>query len=217
MSRSDWRGRSSSRRYVDDCDEPSYYRYGGRACDAPDNYYPPRAMTTATTTTASRRLSKASPRAALAVTVPRAPSRRHDDYARRVEHYRPERHEHDGRDRQDGHHERHGDDHLSHARDRRSSLAVFGVFGDERDRELRHVVTSALTAGAVEAYRLRKTPGTWTSSAKGGRVATAAIGAAVADTAVESRNPRGKHPRRHLVEATMAGLLTDRILNGKRT
>ncbi|KIH86663.1 hypothetical protein SPBR_08713 [Sporothrix brasiliensis 5110] len=83
-------------------------------------------------------------------------------------------------------------------------------------RELKHVVTSALTAGAVEAFRLRNTPGKWASGAKGGRVATAAIGAAVADTAVESNNPSGKHGRRHVVEAAMAGLLTDRLVNGKR-
>lgn len=83
-------------------------------------------------------------------------------------------------------------------------------------RELKHVVTSALAAGAVEAFRVRNTPGKWTSGAKGGRVATVAIGAAVADSAVERNNPSGKHSRRHVVEATVAGLLADRLLNGKR-
>ncbi|KAL1902815.1 hypothetical protein Sste5346_000726 [Sporothrix stenoceras] len=84
------------------------------------------------------------------------------------------------------------------------------------NRELKHVVTSALAAGAVEAFRLRKTPGPWASGAKGGRVATAAIGAAVADSAVERNNHNGKHSRRHVVEATVAGLLADRLLNGSR-
>ncbi|OAA57546.1 hypothetical protein SPI_07205 [Niveomyces insectorum RCEF 264] len=93
------------------------------------------------------------------------------------------------------------------------SRSAFDVFGDDRDLELRQVVTSALAAGAIEAFRLRNTPGQWAGS-KGGRVATAAIGAAVADTAVD-KNPHTK-TKRHIVEATVAGLLTDRLLNGKR-
>ncbi|CAK7198762.1 hypothetical protein SEUCBS139899_001426 [Sporothrix eucalyptigena] len=83
-------------------------------------------------------------------------------------------------------------------------------------RELKHIVTSAVTAGALEAFRLRKTPGKWTDSHKAGRIATVAIGAAVADTAMESNNPTGKHTRRHVVESAVAGLLTDRLVNGSR-
>ncbi|EPE08359.1 hypothetical protein F503_01142 [Ophiostoma piceae UAMH 11346] len=116
----------------------------------------------------------------------------------------------------DRHNDRHYDRHSSaSSSSSRRSNSSFSIFGDERDRELKHVVTSALTAGAVEAFRLRKSPGTWAHD-KAGRVATAAIGAAVADTAAESKNPRGKHSRRHVVEATMAGLLTDRLVNGSR-
>ncbi|CAK7275045.1 hypothetical protein SEPCBS119000_006481 [Sporothrix epigloea] len=99
---------------------------------------------------------------------------------------------------------------------RSTSTAAASRRSSSTSRELQHVVKSAITAGAVEAIRLRKTPGSWTSGHKVGRVATAAIGAAVADTAAESNNDSSKHTRRHVVESAVAGLLTDRLVNGSR-
>ncbi|CAK7243561.1 MAG: hypothetical protein STHCBS139747_005087 [Sporothrix thermara] len=104
----------------------------------------------------------------------------------------------------------------SHSHSHSASSSASSRRSSSTSRELRHVVTSAITAGALEAFRLRKTPGNWTSGHKAGRVATAAIGAAVTDTAVESNNRNGKHTRRHVVESAVAGLLTDRLVNGSR-
>ncbi|EEP78586.1 predicted protein [Uncinocarpus reesii 1704] len=78
-------------------------------------------------------------------------------------------------------------------------------------KEIRHVITAALTAGAAEAYRARKEPGGWTGE-KGRRVLTAAIGAGGIDKLIE-RDP-SKHGKRHIVESTLAGLATNHLMNG---
>jgi hypothetical protein len=73
--------------------------------------------------------------------------------------------------------------------------------------------TSALVAGAVEAFRLRHEPGKW-AGAKGARIATAAIGAAAIDAGLD-RDPK-RHQKRHVAEATIGGLILDRLANGPR-
>lgn len=73
---------------------------------------------------------------------------------------------------------------------------------------------AAVIAGAVEAFRSRNEPGTWTG-AKGVRAATAGLSAAGIDGFVERGGDNG-HSKRHLVEAVIGGLAANRLVNGKR-
>ncbi len=70
-----------------------------------------------------------------------------------------------------------------------------------------------MTAGAVEAFRSRGEPGPWTGE-KGKRILTAAVGAAGVDGLVD-RDP-DKKSKRHLAEAVIGGLATNRVVNGAR-
>jgi hypothetical protein len=70
---------------------------------------------------------------------------------------------------------------------------------------------AAIVAGAVEAFRSRKTPGPWTGE-KGQRIATAALGAAGIDSLVD-KDP-DKHGKRHVAESAIGGLLANRLANG---
>ncbi|KAI9734178.1 MAG: hypothetical protein M1818_006615 [Claussenomyces sp. TS43310] len=72
---------------------------------------------------------------------------------------------------------------------------------------------AALLAGATEAFRVRKEPGSW-SGAKGKRILTAAIGASAIDAAAD-RNP-DKHSKRHVLEAVIGGLAGNHLVNGSR-
>ncbi|KAF2731173.1 hypothetical protein EJ04DRAFT_472439 [Polyplosphaeria fusca] len=73
---------------------------------------------------------------------------------------------------------------------------------------------AAIVAGAVEAFRSRKTPGAWTGE-KGQRIATAAIGAAGIDSLID-KDP-DKHNKRHVAESAIGGLLANRLANGSRS
>ncbi|ORY13462.1 hypothetical protein BCR34DRAFT_263142 [Clohesyomyces aquaticus] len=70
---------------------------------------------------------------------------------------------------------------------------------------------AAIVAGAVEAFRSRKTPGPWTGE-KGQRIATAALGAAGIDSLVD-KDPDRKS-KRHVAESAIGGLLANRLANG---
>ncbi|RDW76384.1 uncharacterized protein DSM5745_06376 [Aspergillus mulundensis] len=85
---------------------------------------------------------------------------------------------------------------------------------DKSEARIAQAVKAALTAGAVEAFRARKEPGDW-SGAKGKRVLTAALAAGGTDGLVD-RNP-DKHSKRHILESTLAGLATNRVVNGSRS
>ncbi|KAL3480257.1 hypothetical protein BJX99DRAFT_221008 [Aspergillus californicus] len=82
------------------------------------------------------------------------------------------------------------------------------------EQRIAQAVKAALTAGAIEAFRARKEPGEW-SGAKGKRVLTAAVAAGGTDGLVD-RNP-DKHSKRHIIESTLAGLATNRVVNGSRS
>ncbi|KAL2817802.1 hypothetical protein BJX63DRAFT_419430 [Aspergillus granulosus] len=82
------------------------------------------------------------------------------------------------------------------------------------EARIAQAVKAALTAGAIEAFRARKEPGDW-SGAKGKRVLTAALAAGGTDGLVD-RNP-DKHSKRHILESTLAGLATNRVVNGSRS
>ncbi|KAJ4354555.1 uncharacterized protein N0V89_006292 [Didymosphaeria variabile] len=73
---------------------------------------------------------------------------------------------------------------------------------------------AAIVAGAVEAFRSRKTAGPWTGE-KGQRIATAALGAAGIDSLVD-KDP-DKHSKRHVAESAIGGLLANRVANGSRS
>lgn len=84
----------------------------------------------------------------------------------------------------------------------------------ENEDKVAQAVKAALTAGALEAFRLRKEPGAW-SGDKGKRILTAALGAGGIDGFLD-RDPR-KHEKRHIIESTLAGLAANRLVNGPRS
>ncbi|KAF2770989.1 hypothetical protein EJ03DRAFT_51836 [Teratosphaeria nubilosa] len=84
----------------------------------------------------------------------------------------------------------------------------------QNERKWAQAAQAALIAGAVEAFRARKEPGTWTGD-KGKRIATAAIGAGGIDGLLD-RNP-DKKTKRHLAEAVIGGLAANRVVNGPRS
>lgn len=89
-----------------------------------------------------------------------------------------------------------------------------GYDHEEFERQRRdQAIKSALTAGAVEAFRQRNRPGEWMGE-RGIRVATAALSAAAIDTAVD-HDPKRKG-KRNIVKSTIGGLVVDRLANGMR-
>ncbi|KAI1182556.1 hypothetical protein F5B17DRAFT_419954 [Nemania serpens] len=134
-------------------------------------------------------------------------SRYDDDYPRDHEYYyyesipRPHRHR---STHSDGHHDdrRHYSEHHSHGQSRhhRSSSSS--------GPDLRHATEAAVAAGVVEAWRARHEPD------RAMRVATAAIGAAATDSALDEG--RGHKQKRHVVEGALAGLVENRVINGPR-
>lgn len=107
-------------------------------------------------------------------------------------------------------------DDRSYHDDRRSSR--YGSRSPERrgkpSEKWEQAAKAAIVAGAVEAFRSRKTPGPWTGE-KGQRIATAALGAAGIDALVD-KNP-DKHGKRHVVESALGGLVANRVANGPRS
>ncbi|OJK00409.1 hypothetical protein ASPACDRAFT_118652 [Aspergillus aculeatus ATCC 16872] len=85
---------------------------------------------------------------------------------------------------------------------------------EKSEQRIAQAMRAALTAGAIEAFRVRKDPGEWTG-AKGKRILTAAIAAGGTDGLVD-RDPK-KHSKRHVVESTLAGLAANHFLNGSRS
>ncbi|PGH15573.1 hypothetical protein AJ79_02355 [Helicocarpus griseus UAMH5409] len=85
---------------------------------------------------------------------------------------------------------------------------------DDRQKEIAQTLKAALTAGAAEAIRARKEPGGW-SGEKGKRVLTAAIGGGGVNKLIDGDSD--KHNKRHLIESTIAGLATNRLVNGPRS
>ena len=87
--------------------------------------------------------------------------------------------------------------------------------GDEMGlAKIQQAAKAALLAGAAEAFRVRNEPGGW-AGAKGKRILTAAIGAGGIDAAAD-RDP-DHHSKRHVLEAVVAGLAGNRLINGSRS
>ncbi|EAU38859.1 predicted protein [Aspergillus terreus NIH2624] len=85
---------------------------------------------------------------------------------------------------------------------------------DKSEQRIAQAVKAAVTAGAVEAFRLRKDKGEWTGE-KGKRILTAALTAGGTDGLVD-RDP-GKHSKRHIIESTLAGLAANHFVKGPRS
>jgi len=113
--------------------------------------------------------------------------------------------------------DRHGDEKRS--RSRRGSGASTKSTKDgnkythEGAAKFQQAAKAALLAGAAEAFRVRKEPGGWAGE-KGKRILTAAIGAGGID-AVADKDPE-KKSKRHILEAVVAGLAGNRLINGSR-
>lgn len=74
-----------------------------------------------------------------------------------------------------------------------------------------------MEAGAAEAFRLRKEPGSW-AGAKGGRIATAAISAGVIRGAADHRKD-GDHTgsgKLGPLASAAGGMIVNRLINGPR-
>lgn len=84
--------------------------------------------------------------------------------------------------------------------------------GKEKGAE---ALKAALLAGVVEAVRARKEPGGWGGD-KGKRVLTAAVAAGGVD-GILSHNRSGDHSTRDVLGSAVAGLATNRIVNGARS
>lgn len=82
------------------------------------------------------------------------------------------------------------------------------------EARIAQAMKAALAAGAAEAFRVRSTPGPWTGE-KGRRVLTAAVSAGGVDGLID-RDPN-KHGGRHVLESILAGLATNRLVNGARS
>jgi hypothetical protein len=86
--------------------------------------------------------------------------------------------------------------------------------GGDRRGKWEQAAKAAVVAGAVEAFRSRKTPGAWAGE-KGTRVATAALSAAGIDGMID-KNP-DHHSKRHIAESAIGGLVSNRLVNGSRS
>lgn len=87
----------------------------------------------------------------------------------------------------------------------------------ERDRSVdnkkkrNQMIKAGLSAAAVEAFRQKNRPGDWVG-AKGVRVATAAISAAVINAGVDKNPNHGAMG--NILKSTVGGLVFDKIANG---
>jgi hypothetical protein len=85
--------------------------------------------------------------------------------------------------------------------------------GPEGAQKLQQAAKAALLAGAAEAFRVRNEPGAW-GGEKGKRILTAAIGAGGIDAAIDRDSD--KKSKRHILEAVVGGLVSNRVVNGPR-
>ena len=87
-----------------------------------------------------------------------------------------------------------------------------------RGPEITQALKAAALAGVGEAFRARKEPGGWTG-AKGKRILTAAISAGGVDGLITGTGNRDAehHSTRHVIESALAGLATNRLVNGPRS
>ncbi|KAK2071200.1 hypothetical protein P8C59_005641 [Phyllachora maydis] len=100
-------------------------------------------------------------------------------------------------------------------RARRASTVSRRARSEDDDSERwKQRLLAAADAAAVEAFRLRKEPGSW-MGAKGRRLATVALTAAAADGFL-AQDGAARGGRTQRIESALAGLLVNRLVNGPR-
>ncbi len=106
------------------------------------------------------------------------------------------------------------DDKRSDTRSRRGSRSRSRSNSGSRNKgsasKIQKAAMVSLLAGATEAFRIAKEPGSWKGE-KAKRVLTAAAGAATIDAAQDD-----KHGKLGLAESIIGGLLGNRLVNGSR-
>lgn len=107
----------------------------------------------------------------------------------------------------------------SRSRSRSRSRSSSRSRGKDRDRgkgegsnKIQKAAMASLIAGATEAFRISKQPGSWKGE-KVKRIVTAAAGAATLDAAQDSDKAGSKLG---LAEAVVGGLLGNRVINGSK-
>ncbi|KAK5231955.1 hypothetical protein LTR47_007088 [Exophiala xenobiotica] len=88
--------------------------------------------------------------------------------------------------------------------------------GKLRNEQVSQAIKAAVLAGAGEAFRSRKEPGSWGGD-KGKRILTAALAAGGVDGLISNKNDPNHHNKRDIVGSALAGLATNRIVNGPRS
>ena len=117
-----------------------------------------------------------------------------------------------GRAREHSRSRRHRDRSSSSSRSRSRSRRGGGK--SRGKEEIAQALKAAVTAGAAEAFRSRNQPGGWGGD-KAKRVLTAAISAGGVDKLID-RDPN-KHGKRNVIGSALAGLATNRLVNGSRS
>lgn len=85
-----------------------------------------------------------------------------------------------------------------------------------KNEQYSQAIKAAVLAGASEAFRSRKEPGGWGGN-KGKRVLTAALAAGGVDGLISNKDDPHHHNKRDIVGSAIAGLATNRIINGSRS
>lgn len=141
----------------------------------------------------------------------------YDDHGhrRRHRHHRPKDNYYDDRGRSHRHRKAYSvSPSPSRGRSRSRARGSKKSTRSKSEEKMQQAIRAAITAGAIEAFRVRNEPGEWKGE-KGKRILTAAITAGGADGLVD-KDPR-KHEKRHIIESTLAGLATNHFVNGSRS
>ncbi|KIW85709.1 hypothetical protein Z517_01101 [Fonsecaea pedrosoi CBS 271.37] len=88
--------------------------------------------------------------------------------------------------------------------------------GKVRSEQISQAIKAAVLAGAGEAFRARKVEGGW-GGEKGKRIITAALAAGGVDGLISDKNDPHHHSKRDILGSAIAGMATNRIINGPRS
>lgn len=88
--------------------------------------------------------------------------------------------------------------------------------GKAKNEQISQAIKAAVLAGAGAAFRARKEPGGWGGD-KGKQVLTAALAAGGVDGLISDKRDPDHHKKRDIVGSALAGLATNRIINGPRS
>ncbi|KIW95244.1 uncharacterized protein Z519_03828 [Cladophialophora bantiana CBS 173.52] len=88
--------------------------------------------------------------------------------------------------------------------------------GKVRNEQISQAIKAAVLAGAGEAFRARKVEGGW-GGEKGKRIITAALAAGGVDGLISNKDDPHHHSKRDILGSAIAGMATNRIINGPRS